>query len=96
MKPTIRTLTLCANRSCCRLRPVRNWEKDVGTAEARGTDDSVRNIFGRMSRGEEVKENHRRRLMMIWIRKKGKHSVTAGGIGAWEINNFFGKKSEAS
>ena len=46
VKPSIQTLTLCANRSCCRLRPVRNLEKDVGAAEARVTEESARCIFG--------------------------------------------------
>lgn len=38
-------LTLCANRSCCRLRPVRDLEKDAGEAKVRVAGESARCIF---------------------------------------------------
>lgn len=56
-------LTLCANRSCCRLRPVRNLEKDVGTAEARGSEESARCMFiWSIKRQDEKISTRERRL----------------------------------
>jgi hypothetical protein len=50
-------LTLCANRSCCRLRPVRNLEKDVCAAEAREAEESARCIFILSHRARNEKRN---------------------------------------